>query len=328
MRRASVFLAALLLGALTVGGDEESDRALLDQIERLSEVLRRRAAVAPRAGTLVETRLYDVSDLCSPVEDADLTETTLRGSSLEPDPAEPRPPYEVDVIVDILRSTVDPPSWECVEGAEIHSRGHILDIRQSPAVHARIEGRLRQLREYVDAFVAVEIAAVEVDAGQATAVESRARELEPAEADLLRAGKRLGTARLVCFDGQQVVARNGRERSVLADYDVEIAQSATVGCPVRVSLFEGCAAEVRAILDRAADAAMLQMRLEWTRLAEPIRTLATEHGPVDLPELMVSRVQSSIWVPLGVPVVAGGCTVGERTCLFLVEARRLRAAGR
>ena len=69
---------------------------------------------------------------------------------------------------------------------------------------------------------------------------------------------------------------------------------------------------------------MLHLRVERTEVETPIRRVDTEHGPLQLPALDVSRVGTTLWAPYGRPVVAGGCTIGNRACVFLVTARPIR----
>jgi hypothetical protein len=318
-----VFVAALTLGAVTVVGQgDESENELRGEIARLTRMLQRHnARREPPAMQRVEVRSYDVADLCSPVLDARLAPHDLYESGREreePEELEPLACYGVDVIIEILRETVAPESWDVVEGADIAPKGDRLFVTTLPAVHALIPPLLKRLRTLIDAQVVVEVVAVRVPPEISARLAARPRELSKEEAEALRAHAPLGAARLVCFDGQQVVQSNGRRRAYVADYDVLVADGASAGAPRRAELFEGCAVQVRACLDRTGEGAVLHCVLERTAVAD-VRQRETNHGTIELPDLELTRLQSSFWAPLGRTVVAGGADA----CVFLVTARRV-----
>ena len=323
MRGAAVFCAAVLVGALAVHGQEED--GLEREIARLTALLEAHAQRArPDAAKVPVVRIYDVSDLCAPVQDEVMEPTNVfpsRSKASEIEVPEPRRPYDVDQLIDLMRYTVEPSSWDMLEGADIQPKNNRLFITTLPRVHDKVARLLASIRKTVRAQVVVEIAAVPVSAEAAALLAGRPRELAPEEAQRLLASSSLGTVRIVCSEGQQVVQRSGRRRSYLQDFEVEIAQAASIGDPIRKSLFDGFAAEVRPCLDRGGQGAVLHLRIERTRVREPIRTASTEHGAVELPDMQLTRVNASVWTPLGRTIVAGGCTAGEEPCVFLVTTR-------
>ncbi|MHC4547310.1 MAG: hypothetical protein ACYTEZ_00920 [Planctomycetota bacterium] len=332
MRRFAIFLLACGLGSLTVVGQgDDANRALKARIEELTRELNARLKPKRDEEQLqVVTRSYDVGDLCSPVLDASFQPTNLVPSgyvSPEQDDPERRPTYSVDAIVGLSRWLIAPESWDRIEGADIAPRGTRIFVTTVPAVHARFPILLNQLRAFLNAQVAVEVVALPVSPETAALLAARPRELGREEAQRLRALAPLGSARLVCFDGQQVVQRHGRRRSYLADYNLKIAQKAALADPVRAELFEGCAVEVRGCLDRGGRGAILHCRLERTAVEEPVRRINTDHGPLDLPAMRLTRVQTSLWVPLDRTVVLGGGAAGGETCVFLLTAHRVQAGG-
>ena len=66
-----------------------------------------------------------------------------------------------------------------------------------------------------------------------------------------------------------------------------------------------------------------QYRIDFAQVEEPVRRLETEHGQLEMPVLQLTRVNASMWAPLGRTVVLGGCTVGKRTCVILATVRML-----
>jgi len=325
------FLGALLLGSLTVvGQDDDPDAAIKGKVEELTRLLQRRAAARARVEgrQRVSMRMYDVSDLTAPITDSTLDYSNLIPSRYQrPESGadmEPRSPYQVDWLIELIRTTVEPETWDTIESADIMAKNGWLFVNTIPRVHERIVKSLTEFRTYLEPQVAVDLVAVRVDQQRAAVLARTPRDLDPAAAEALLQGDRLGTLRLLCFDGQQVVSREGSERSYLQDFDVEIAQSAKIGDPIRQSVFDGFSAEVRAILDRNRGGAVLHCRIERTDFRDPIRRVATEHGPVELPALGVTRLSASCWVPLDTPVVLGGAVVGDGSCVFIAIVRKFQ----
>lgn len=335
MRRLVIFLAAFGIGTLTVVGqdrdDEDPNRVLKAKIDELTRELNARRAqrhVPEQQRLFLKT--YEVGDLCTPIRDEALEPSNLFASrTVTPELVEYEAcaPAEIDVIMELIRELVAPESWDSIEGADIQPKGSRLLIHTIGAVHAQIPILLNQLRSYLAVQVAVEVVALPVPKEIYALLASRPRELTPEDAARLEAVAPLGSIRLVCFDGQQVVQRIGQTRTYLADYKGKIAQSAAIGQPIRAQVFSGCAVQVRACLDRAGEGAVLHCRFERTALGDPLPGVETTHGPLDLPEMSLTRLQTSLWAPLDKTVVVGGGTDGGEPCVFLVTARRVNPGG-
>jgi len=330
MKRLVIFLAACGLGSLTVvGQDDEANKALKERIEALTRELNARHAQrqAPEQQR-VFMKSYEVGDLCAPVFDENLEPSNLRTSVAEPR-GRPEPeacqPAEIDMLIELLKVHVETETWDAIEGAEVRPNDTRLMVTTTGAVHARIPILLNQLRSYLAMQVVVEVVAVPVPPDLLPLLANRPRELTREET--ARLPTPLGSVRLVCLDGQQVVQRNGSTRTYLAAYAGKIAQNASLGQPVRAEVFSGCAVEVRGCLDRSGEGAVLHCWFERTALADPVAGVETNHGPLDLPEMRLTRLQTSLWVPLDKTVVAGGGTAGHEPCVFLVTARRVKPGG-
>lgn len=335
MRRLVIFLAAFGIGTLTVVGqdadEEDPNRALKAKIAELTRELNaRRAERHAPAEKRVVLRSYGINDICAPVFDEDLAPSNLYVSGIavpEYEESEARQAGNVDMIVAMIRELVAPSSWDTIEGADIQPRNSRLLVHTIGAVHAQIPVLLNQLRAYLAQQVAVEVVAVPVPKEFHALLANRPRELTGEDRARLEGLTPLGSVRLVCFDGQKTVQRNGRTRSYLADYAAKVAQNAAHARPIRAEVFQGCAVEVRASLDRRGEGAILHCWFERTALADPLVGVETAHGPLDLPEMSLTRLQTSLWVPLDKTVVAGGGTAGGEPCVFLVTARRVKPGG-
>ncbi|MCK6461283.1 MAG: hypothetical protein L6Q95_15475 [Planctomycetes bacterium] len=323
MRRPALLALGLLCGALAVSGQEDAGDPLLREIDRMKRLLEERIAkAAAQAEERVVLRTYDVSDLCTRLSDHGVALENLTPSKYEApreaDESEPWAAYEIDSLIELMKSAVEPASWE-MEGADIQPKNGRLFIRAIPRVHGRIERMLAWCRTSMDRRVSVDVAVVPVGDGDA-ALLANALELTADEARRLLA-QPLAAVTLSGFDGQLLGGRAGREISYLRDYEVEIADGAAIADPAGGKVFSGCTAEVRACLD-GGEGAILHCQLEMSRVAEPLSVHPTAHGPIELPTKRLTRVQASFWAPLGRTVVAGGCTAGEEPCVILVTARR------
>ncbi|MHC4342443.1 MAG: hypothetical protein ACYSX0_19790 [Planctomycetota bacterium] len=330
MRRSILlFLIALGLGALTVVGQEgESDRTLRQKIVELTGLLSQRAeARKVPSEALVITRSYSVADLVSLVRDERLVPSNLKPSKFthpQVEEFEPWAAFEVDQLVELIRMIVEPETWDAINGAAIEPRNRHIMVTNIARVHTGVTRLLDTLRSVATEQVAIDVAAVPVGPEFTAALARSPRDL--AESELKEVAKlpSLGSARLVCRNGQQVVQRSGTLRTYLADFDVEIAQAAKIGDPQQGQVFEGFAVQIRAAMDRGGGGAVLHCRIEQTDLHDPIRRVDTEHGPLELPAMQLTRLNTSLWAPFGKTVVAGGCTIGDRPCVFLLTARLLR----
>jgi len=331
MRGVIIFLLAVGLGALTVSGqDGNAQNDLRRRIRALTEELRRRADTTKPARN--ETgrpvmRIYDIGDLLMrlPYETGEIVDLIPSKFSppAEEEIEEPASPFEIDWMIEMIRQLIEPQTWDTIEYADMQPKAGRLFVNNIPRVHRKIDAFLGSLRAIADRQLRVEVYAVPVDGKDAALLAKRTRELTGAEADRLLARPSMGTAEIVCRSDQNLVQRIGRKVSYLGDYDVEIAQEATIGDPIRRSAFSGMSVELLALLDDGAKGARLDIQLNRTQVREPMRRVDTEHGPLELPELALTRVRSTMWVPLGQFVILGGATAGDKPCLFVGRVTRV-----
>jgi len=328
MKRFVVITLALVAGGLVSSAQDGDASELRREIERLTEKLRRRADAArgARAIDAVPTmRMYDVSDLTERHRDRTLADLpNLRPSKYQPpeprELSEPQPIVEIDALIEMMRIGVEPESWDTIEGAYIEPRNNRLLIKTLPRIHAKIERFLAWRRGAVRR-VAVEVAAVALEEGDRARVDAARRELPPALARELLSRGVLASLSFAGLSGQQLADRNGRTLRFVQDYDVEIAQGADIGDPITREVFLGLAAEVVACLS-GDDHALVHARIGLTTLDGEIATQPTQHGPLELPRIDLTRTSSNFAVPLGRTVVAGGGTIDGRSVVFLVTVRQ------
>ena len=110
----------------------------------------------------------------------------------------------------------------------------------------------------------------------------------------------------------------GRERSYLADYEVEIAEDAVTSNPIVQRVLAGVVLNVNAGLSSTGDSATLGVRFSRTWLTDPLRVVKTQNGEIQVPELRVVRLRTDLEVPFGATAVVGSAgDAGRRTLLLL-----------
>jgi type II secretory pathway component GspD/PulD (secretin) len=128
--------------------------------------------------------------------------------------------------------------------------------------------------------------------------------------------------RLTAYNGQRANVTVLDQVSYISDFDVEIAQAAQIGDPIVQTLRDGVILDLRPTV--SADRRFITMELRPTIaiLQRPIATFATTlaNGPpvtIQLPELRIQRVRTTVSMPDGGTLLLGG--------LKFFEERRLES---
>jgi type II secretory pathway component GspD/PulD (secretin) len=101
------------------------------------------------------------------------------------------------------------------------------------------------------------------------------------------------------------------------DFDVEIAQAASIADPIIAIVEDGVILDVRPVVSADRRFITLEVRPTVAELQRPIRNFTTSLGvsgnsvTIQLPELDISRVRTSIPMPDGATVLLGGMKVHE-----------------
>jgi Flp pilus assembly secretin CpaC len=103
----------------------------------------------------------------------------------------------------------------------------------------------------------------------------------------------------------------------VADFDVEIAQAASIGDPIIGVVQDGVVLDVRPVVSADRRFITLELRPTVAQLQRPIREIVTTLGSqnsvtIQLPELDIQRVRTSIPMPDGGTVLLGGLKLSEK----------------
>lgn len=100
------------------------------------------------------------------------------------------------------------------------------------------------------------------------------------------------------------------------DYDVEIAQNASIADPIIDVIEDGVILDVRPVVSADRRFITLELRPTVAQLQRPIREVSTSLGTggevtIQLPEVEISRVRTSVPMPDGGTVLLGGLKIHE-----------------
>ena len=101
------------------------------------------------------------------------------------------------------------------------------------------------------------------------------------------------------------------------DFDVEIAQAASIADPIIDTVQDGVILDVRPVVSADRRFITLELRPTIANLTRPIREKSTTLGSqasvtIQLPELEIQRVRTSIPMPDGSTVLLGGLKVSDK----------------
>ncbi len=106
-------------------------------------------------------QFYDVKDLVAKISDFPGQEINLVPSKYQPpeegDAPEPSSPFEVDQLIEVIRTTIDAQSWDEIEGADIQPKNNVLVVTTTPEVHQKIGAFLSDLRKNTGLLISLEV---------------------------------------------------------------------------------------------------------------------------------------------------------------------------
>ncbi|MCI0340303.1 MAG: hypothetical protein L0216_04005 [Planctomycetales bacterium] len=122
--------------------------------------------------------------------------------------------------------------------------------------------------------------------------------------------------KLTCYNTQRANVHMLNQLAYIRDFDVEVAQAATIGDPIVGRIEEGVVLDVKPIVSSDRRYVTLELRPTVAELVRPIPTFSTLLGvanstPVFIhtPELRIKRAQTTVTVPDRGTVLIGGMKV-------------------
>jgi hypothetical protein len=276
---------------------------------------------------------YDVRFLTRTMED-------FQGPSLDAEAA--RSIFTIDESVEdraltgeFLASAIvtnfDEDSWSDARNS-IEFRDGVLYVTQTKENHASIAEYLEMLRRRFSRRVLVEGDVLLLSPAAFAATGAAPGLLAPATEAALRdaaadggKGRTASILRAIAMNGQRVYAADVVEETYVRDYDIEIAQAASVADPVTGTIASGAVLDVRPVLSPDGATAMLEVRFAFTvpGATESFEPAAPPLGTLQLPRRRNLRCKSTVQCPMGRTVLlcagSGQDADGSRVAAVLVR---------
>jgi type II secretory pathway component GspD/PulD (secretin) len=125
------------------------------------------------------------------------------------------------------------------------------------------------------------------------------------------------TPKLLVFNNARANISVMNQVAYVRDFDVEIAQAASIADPIVDVVMDGVVLDVRPVVSADRRFIVMELRPTVATLKRPIREVATtlaSQNPVtiQLPELDIQRVRTTVPMPDGGTVMLGGLKFSEK----------------
>ena len=221
-----------------------------------------------------------------------------------PSPIE-EPDLGGDDLKQLLGETVNAGAWDSGVDSLEYENG-TLRVTAGPDVQKAIAAAIDLLEARAARAVVVEIELVELAPGALEGLapglleEGTAAGLRAAAADKARGRV---AHRLVARGGagRYAFGSSLRRRTYVRDFDIEIAQEASIADPVMGELEEGAILEVRPHFSAAEDLLHLEILFQTAHLAElaDFKLPATSGGRLELPRMDSTEIRTCVALPPG-----------------------------
>jgi hypothetical protein len=235
-----------------------------------------------------------------------------------------------DPLLELLREAIAPESWGS-RGGSAEVRKGTLYVRAPESAVAAVERLLKALEQALLWSVEVEGRLVELPAAHAAfAAPVLAADAEAALAGSIKDGTAtlLEQVRVTAHAGQRNHVAALEERAYVGDYEVEIAEDATIANPVVETQTSGVVLEIQPELTSTRDSVAVRVRFTRSVPAQALRTVRTVLGDIQCPDQRVHELKADVELPLGRAVVAASWAApgGRRTALLLTARLSGRSA--
>ncbi len=209
-----------------------------------------------------------------------------------------------DEVAELIRSNIDPDSWEHPRNV-LEVRAGAIVVTHTPAMHAKVRSYIAKLLKSRVAEVRCEMMVVVADAALLQLIARRTGPAIPAAAmqQWLAAPSApsaiAGYASFSVQNRQRSSADAVRCLRIVRDWDTEVAEDAKIGDPIVGVVYEGFVGDMRPTLAGDGKAVALQLRPTLAQLAGEPRSVTTKLGDVQLVDLRRLGTPGTVVLPLG-----------------------------
>jgi hypothetical protein len=301
------------------------------------------AVAAAQEAAKLEMRIFDVSALVEPTADAPPSLWMLpiarayaqeRGERKSGESEAVRP-MEANDIAGLLRDGLMRQIWTDGTQISVLEDGNFLSITQTPEALDRAAELLAELGEALRSPIEIEALAFEGGHAAVAALMDSGGFMSAAAFDALRGGKDQGL-RVVAslagsgMSGQRISISSARYTNVCGDYDVEVAQAASIPDPRVQQIMTGLTLSVRStLLDDGRIALRLQADIVDDLKISAFAPGSPAIGKLQLPSVTVEKLTGSAVLAQGDALVVGAIAPdgGPRRLLAVRAHCRERRAG-
>ncbi len=209
------------------------------------------------------------------------------------------PVGQVDELIEMIKTQVEPATWERVAGADIRSQGERFLIVSAPAATiAAVARYLTDLETRILRTARVEVRAVATPEGG-----------WPSDGDAQVAHVRASqspTLSLLGFEGQRVSAYSGTQYAYVGGYRVNIAQDASMSQPLVHVANLGLIADALVTFGDEPDTARIQIRCHFSTLDATTDEAVGDKRILQMPVFGRTSASGLLTVPLGAWRPVGG----------------------
>ncbi len=239
--------------------------------------------------------------------------------------------HMAEELMEFVRNSASPLNWD--DGAYITHWGYNLVVYNTPAVVETVRTLLdQQLRPAAHRTFLIQAESVEVPAAFARRL-TRGGKKELAEKQraaldqLIRGGsaKRLFRGRILSGNGQRVLLWHGRQRALVGDAEVVVAEGIKTSDPVVQAHQLGSMLAVKAVSDGGGARIHVEVEFRDDRLSGPVEVRETaDAGGLHMPRKDITEAHATVDVKNGAWAVAATAGTKEGTQrLLLIRASLL-----
>ncbi|MBI2923305.1 MAG: hypothetical protein HYY18_19790 [Planctomycetes bacterium] len=265
-------------------------------------------AAAASLASAQERRSYDLRPLTEsavPQPGPRIGFTSRR--SEEATVGEEDPGINADDVAEFLQATIAPGTWDGPENGMSLDDGQLC-VTAPAETQEKIRAVLELLEARAARVVVIELDAIEVSQAALKGLDVSAGLLEERSAAALLSasgdparGRIRHQLSVRAGAGVRTHTASVRRRTYLKDFDIEIAQGASVADPVTGMFDEGAVLDVHPHLSTARDLVVLELRFAASRLAElaKFELPAASGGSVEQPRLDLFEMRTAVAIPMG-----------------------------